>query len=77
MQLKPKDTANTEPAKRPHSTGVHAGPGSKNEEKDKGTVKEDADSKIRPDDFDVPKENVIEKDTDDEKDKIEEAKRPG
>ncbi len=77
MQLKPKDTANTEPAKRPHFTGVHPGQGSKNEEKDKDTVKEDADSKIRPDDFDVPKKNVVEKNTDDEIDKIEEANRPG
>ena len=72
MQLKTKSTANTEPRNRPHPEKIHSGPHGKNEEED-----EDTDSVVRPDDFDLPEDDIEDEDVDDEIDDLEEAKRPG
>lgn len=76
MQLKPHPTAHTEPKNRPHPENMHENPGGEKGETD-DTEDEDAESTVRPDDFDLPKEDPLEEDVDDEIDEIEEANRPG
>ncbi|MEP7080478.1 MAG: hypothetical protein ABI784_07105 [Ginsengibacter sp.] len=79
MQLKPLPAENTEPKHRPHPDNMHVGPRSEDEKKVNRNDKEneDAESLIRPKDFDLPKENIEDENMDDEIDKIEEANRPG
>lgn len=79
MQLKPQPAENTEPKHRPHPDNMHAGPHGEDEKTDNGDEKEkkDAESPIRPKDFDLPEENKEDENKDDEIDKIEEANRPG